>query len=175
MILTPDILKSPSVTVSLQMSEYRAYSILGTGLLANTGGGRFIVPRYDFRLTQALATGGGASEYNVSYIYVTRQLTEDEMLERLGAGKREGYMELERSPSPGTAPEEEEFDASRAEEELLELIAPTDLGSNSLRPLLSLTDVGGTDASPQQQSRVEWVFEGGRYAWFRFGGCSYNS
>ena len=161
LILTPDILKIPTVTVSLQMSEYRAYSVLGTGLLSNTGGGRFMVPRYDFRLAQALATAGGISEYNVSYIYVTRQLTDTEVLQRLGGDS--AYVEVQRGDGTGDAqPEAEVFDARRAEEELLELIAPTDMGNKSLRRKLSLSDVG--DVSPrQEQTRVEWVFEGGRW------------
>jgi polysaccharide export outer membrane protein len=156
--------KGPAVTVTLQMSEYRAYSVLGTGLLSDSGGGRFMVPRYDFRLSQALATAGGVSEYNVSYIYVTRQLTENEILQRLGSGQDAGYLELPSGQKGGqqTADQEEEFDAKRAEEELLELIAPTDMGENTLdRPVLSLADVG--EAGTDEETRVEWIFEGGRW------------
>ncbi|MFI4911428.1 MAG: polysaccharide biosynthesis/export family protein [Sedimentisphaeraceae bacterium JB056] len=165
-ILAPDILKTPAVTVTLQASEYRAYSVLGTGLLSDSGGGRFIVPRYNFRLNQAIATAGGISEYNVSYIYVTRQLTEKEIMERLGTGESQVYIELESGQAQGevsqSREQEDEFDAKKAEEELLELIAPTDMGENSLnRPLLSLADIG--EAGSEEETRVEWIFEGGRW------------
>ncbi len=166
-ILSPDILKAPSVTVNLMQSEYRAYSVLGTGLLSSTGGGRFIIPRHDFRLTQALATAGGASEYNVTYIYVTRQLTESEILQRLGTGSGAGYVELPAGGWTGEQGErqqypEEEFDARKAEAELLELIAPTDMGDKSQnKPVLSFADVG--DGTSPEEARVEWIFEGGRW------------
>ncbi len=168
-ILEPDILKSPTVTVSLMQSEYRAFSVIGTGLASygGTGTGRFIVPRHDFRLTQALATAGGVSEYNATYIYVTRQLTESEILERLGAGQAAGYVELPAGRQLGDRDRDmqfpgEEFDARKAEEELLELIAPTTAGNKSRsKPLLSLADTG--DGTQAGQARVEWIFEGGRW------------
>jgi len=68
-ILSPNILKEPSVTVTLVSSQQRAFSILGDGVPLP---GRYIIPRYDFRLTDALATAGGPRQFNVSYIYVSR-------------------------------------------------------------------------------------------------------
>lgn len=70
-ILSPSILKEPMVTVLLINSQQRAYSVLGDGV-ANPG--RYVIPRYDFRLTDALATAGGSRQFNVSYIYVSRSL-----------------------------------------------------------------------------------------------------
>jgi len=72
-ILSPSILKNPSVTVTLLSSQHRTFSILGDGVPAP---GRYVIPRYDFRLTDALATAGGPAQFNVSYIYVSRRLTE---------------------------------------------------------------------------------------------------
>ena len=68
-ILSPDILKEPSVTVTLARSQQRAFSVLGDGVPLP---GRYLIPRYDFRLTDALATAGGPRQFNVSYIYVSR-------------------------------------------------------------------------------------------------------
>jgi protein involved in polysaccharide export with SLBB domain len=68
-ILTPNILKEPSVTVTLVRSQQRAFSVLGDGVPLP---GRYFIPRYDFRLTDALATAGGPRQFNVSYIYVSR-------------------------------------------------------------------------------------------------------
>jgi len=68
-ILSPSILKEPSVTVTLLRSQQRAFSILGEGVPLP---GRYFIPRYDFRLTDALATAGGPRQFNVSYIYISR-------------------------------------------------------------------------------------------------------
>jgi protein involved in polysaccharide export with SLBB domain len=68
-ILTPNILKEPSVTVTLVNSQQRAFSVIGDGVPVP---GRYLIPRYNFRLTDALATAGGPRQFNVSYIYVSR-------------------------------------------------------------------------------------------------------
>jgi hypothetical protein len=68
-ILSPSILKEPSVSVILLGSQQRTFSILGEGVSA---AGRYVIPRYDFRLADALATAGGVRQFNVSYIYVSR-------------------------------------------------------------------------------------------------------
>ncbi|OHB60670.1 MAG: hypothetical protein A2168_05075 [Planctomycetes bacterium RBG_13_50_24] len=68
-ILSPSILKEPSVSVALVRSQQRAFSVLGDGVPLP---GRYFIPRYDFRLTDALATAGGPRQFNVSYIYVSR-------------------------------------------------------------------------------------------------------
>jgi polysaccharide export outer membrane protein len=68
-ILSPNILKDPSITVTLLSSQQRVFSILGNGI---PNPGPYTIPRYDFRLTQALARAGGPDQFNVSYIYVSR-------------------------------------------------------------------------------------------------------
>ncbi len=68
-ILSPSILRNPSVTVALIGSQQRTFSILGDGVEIP---GRYVIPRYDFRLTDALATARGPRQFNVSYIYVSR-------------------------------------------------------------------------------------------------------
>jgi protein involved in polysaccharide export with SLBB domain len=82
-ILSPGILKNPSVIVALAGSQQRAFSILGDGVPLPS---RYSIPRYDFRLTDALATAGGIRQFNVSYIYVSRFV---------GDKKTRGYERLE--------------------------------------------------------------------------------
>ncbi|MHC4355874.1 MAG: polysaccharide biosynthesis/export family protein [Planctomycetota bacterium] len=69
--LAPNILKQPSVTATLVNSQQRAFSILGDGVRFPN---RYPIPRYDFRLMDAIATAGGSSQFNVSYIYVSRSV-----------------------------------------------------------------------------------------------------
>ncbi|MBW7989583.1 MAG: hypothetical protein FVQ84_06145 [Planctomycetes bacterium] len=85
-----DKLKNPSVIVTLSGSQQRAFSILGDGVPLP---GRYPIPRYNFRLTDALATAGGPRQFNVSYIFVSR-FTEGNK----GTGHellKPGYDELE--------------------------------------------------------------------------------
>jgi protein involved in polysaccharide export with SLBB domain len=170
-ILSPNILKDASVTVTLLNSERRLFSILGQGVAQSA---RFQMPRYPIRLTDALALAGGPGDFNVSYIYVSRdvksrdlQLTgtrqdfdanpsqpkqnvEDEMLEMITPG-----VASDKSRAMITTAEM----ASRQELELLaapEGIDPLDEpadGYNSAEPL------------PLQPSasRIEWVFEDGKW------------
>jgi len=106
-ILTPSILKDPSVTVTLISSQQRTFSILGDGVPAP---GRYVIPRYDFRLTDALATAGGVRQFNVSYIYVSRSVT--------GRAAIPEPIELE------IAEPDEAEQMIRPEQDMLEIIAP---------------------------------------------------
>ncbi|MFH1719862.1 MAG: polysaccharide biosynthesis/export family protein, partial [Planctomycetota bacterium] len=72
--LSPNILKSPLVTATLVSSQQRAFSVLGDGVPLP---GRYFLPRYDFKLTDALAMAGSPSQYNVSYVYVSRSAGND--------------------------------------------------------------------------------------------------
>ena len=72
-ILAPNILKQPSVTATMVNSQQRAFSIQGDGVRFPN---RYPIPRYDFRLMDALATAGGSSQFNVSYVYVSRSVGE---------------------------------------------------------------------------------------------------
>jgi len=79
-ILSPAILKEPLVTVALMNSQQRTFSILGNGVPQP---GRYGIPRYNFRLSDALATAGGPMQFNVSNIYVSRgQETAEGALDR---------------------------------------------------------------------------------------------
>ncbi|MHC4424255.1 MAG: polysaccharide biosynthesis/export family protein, partial [Planctomycetota bacterium] len=54
--LKPGILVDPSITVTLLRSEGLWFSVLGDGVPRPS---RYSIPRYDFRLTDALALAGG--------------------------------------------------------------------------------------------------------------------
>jgi protein involved in polysaccharide export with SLBB domain len=74
-ILEPSKLKEASVSVFLIRSERRTVSILGNGVATPS---RYLIPRYGFRLADAIATAGGIREFNVSNIYVARAVTGEE-------------------------------------------------------------------------------------------------
>jgi len=76
-ILSPGWIKEPSVTVTLVRSDRRTVSVLGVGV---TAPGRYFIPRYGFRLADAIAGAGGISEFNVSNIYVSRRVTGEEQI-----------------------------------------------------------------------------------------------
>ncbi|MHC4622897.1 MAG: polysaccharide biosynthesis/export family protein [Planctomycetota bacterium] len=74
-ILEPSKLIEASVSVLLLRSERRTVSILGNGVTAPN---RYLIPRYGFRLADAIASAGGIREFNVSNIYVARTVTGQE-------------------------------------------------------------------------------------------------
>jgi len=82
-ILSPSVLKEPSVTVALLSSQQRTFSVLGDGVLAPS---RYVIPRYDFRLADALATAGGVRQFNVSYIYISHRVSQQEKIPRPSLG-----------------------------------------------------------------------------------------
>ena len=112
-ILSPSVLKEPSVSVALLGSQQRAYSIWGDGVPRPA---RYPIPRYDFRLTDAIAIAGGIRQFNVSYVYVSRPLTGKEVITE---PVDTGVVEPER-PKETEKPEE----LIEPEKEMLEIIAP---------------------------------------------------
>jgi protein involved in polysaccharide export with SLBB domain len=69
-ILSPGVLRNPSVTVTLIDSQQRTFSILGNAVARPS---RYVIPRSEYRLTDALATAGAQMQFNVSNIYVSRR------------------------------------------------------------------------------------------------------
>jgi protein involved in polysaccharide export with SLBB domain len=106
-ILYPSILKSPSVTVSLINSQQRTFSISGNGVVQP---GRYSIPRYDFRLLDALAVAGGIDQFNISYVYISRPVTGKEAISEAAEEK---IVEPAKPEKPVTP-----------EREMLEIIAP---------------------------------------------------
>jgi len=125
--LKPTILVEPSVTVTLLRSEGLMFSILGDGVPSP---GRYPIPRYDFRLTDALALAGSPRQFYVSYIYVSRSIT----------GK-----EAKAVPAEPEVAEPKEEQVIRPEEEMLEIIAPRTQGRWSANRMVVASTEMATD------------------------------
>ena len=166
-ILSPNILKDPSVTVTLLNSERRLFSIVGQGVAQSA---RFAMPRYPIRLTDAIALAGGIGDFNVSYIYVSRDV------------KAEDFQSFNRSP--GADFEHAEPGQKSAEDEMLEMITPSDArlvttaematrreleslatpeGIDPLDELADVPDAAESISPEPSASRIEWVFDQGQW------------
>ncbi|MHC4460287.1 MAG: polysaccharide biosynthesis/export family protein [Planctomycetota bacterium] len=118
-ILEPSILREASITVILMRSQRRTFSISGNGVPIP---GRYEIPRYDFRLLDALATAGGINQFNISYVYVARSVT----------GKEAIAEPVEPEVTKPEFPElEEQKLRIKSEQEMLEIIAPRAKGQQS--------------------------------------------
>ena len=114
-ILSPSILKDPSVIVTLIASQQRVFSIFGDGIPAP---GRYAIPRYDYRLTDALAMAGGQRQFNVSYIYVSRAASDQGTSSELFDSALDiDVLEPPRDTGKIELPEQ-------SDKEMLEVIAP---------------------------------------------------
>lgn len=129
--LSPDILTNPSVNVILVRSERLVFSISGDGVRRAS---RYDIPRgYDFRLLDALALAGGVEQFNVSNVYITRQVrgTERELGEFRVMEPAEAAMSPVEQFPEFLIPDIDEMELfpiepyhSSPEEEILEVIAP---------------------------------------------------
>ncbi len=122
-ILEPSILREASVTTTLMRSQQRTFSISGNGVPIP---GRYEIPRYDFRLLDALATAGGISQFNISYVYVSRSPMESL---RTATGK-EAIAEPEIT-KPEFPELEEPKERIKPEQDMLEIIAPRAKGQQA--------------------------------------------
>jgi polysaccharide export outer membrane protein len=192
-ILSPSILKDPSVTVTLMNSQQRMFSILGDGV---PGPGRYIIPRTEFRLADALAVAGGISQFNISNVYVSRSVTGKEPV---AEPVKPGIIEPERpmqlfeprqqmletiAPSANRQwPQQKQGLLMAAAEmitdkELAEVTSPEDLGTitsgrreevSGKSEILELaTKLAGREATKKsinenEVGRVEWIFRDGRW------------
>ncbi|MDD5134457.1 MAG: polysaccharide biosynthesis/export family protein [Phycisphaerae bacterium] len=185
--LYPGILKNPSVTVALRNSTGRAFTILGDGIATP---GRYGIPRYDFRLLDALATAGSARQFNVSYIYVTRRVTGQEQIDsEIGAGGALNLKQVEQGGELEPLPNTSEIKEQDADSDLLEIIEPTFSRSQmsglviasaematdeELEQLANPENVSfekdsglkvrsGIEDIQQSQGRIEWIFRDGKW------------
>ena len=117
-ILSPSILKEPSVAVTLLASRQRMFSISGNGIPRPS---RYPIPRYDFRLLDALAVAGGISQFNTSYIYVSRRVTGEEVIAEPIEPEVAEPEKLEKLIEPEPEMPEKLIGPER---EMLEIIAP---------------------------------------------------
>jgi protein involved in polysaccharide export with SLBB domain len=151
-ILSPSVLRDPSVTATLLDSQQRTFSILGNAVARPS---RYMIPRYEYRLTDALATAGAQMQFNVSNIYVSRRgeaageapgagtgepkrqapeleliepgapsKTEDRGQRTAGAGRGVYPSSVIRPPSSGIPEPSEPAQKGESEREMLDLIAP---------------------------------------------------
>ena len=192
-ILSPNILKEPSVSVALETSQSRMFSILGNGI---SKPGRYDLPRYDYRLADALAIAGGVSQFNISYIYVSRPITGKEIPAEKAAPSAETPKTTTENAIPRSKPRDEMLDiiapmAKRGRgagsdivitstemataNELDEAALPEKLqsvDSSSTSPTsdtrLSTSNSGapGENQAPSnvaKEGRIEWIFQDGRW------------
>lgn len=161
-ILSPSILKDPSITIALLGSQHRTFSILGAGVPKP---GRYGIPRYDFRMTDALAEAGGIGQFNTSYIYVSRSVTGKEVM-------REAV-------EPEVAEPEEPEQLLELEREMMEIIAPRARHKASqsgeqpcsenrlvIASAEMITDKELAEAvtnGQQEEGRIEWIFQDGKW------------
>jgi protein involved in polysaccharide export with SLBB domain len=176
-ILSPNILKDPSVTVTLLNSQRRLFSIVGQGV-ANSA--RFQMPRYPIRLTDAIALAGGIGDFNVTNIYISRDV-ESKDFQSFGMSPEADLKETDLNLF--------EPEQMNAEEEMLEMITPSDQahpsdrlfttaematrdeleslaapeGIDSIDEPADMTDSVEPVSSGQSASRIEWVFEEGQW------------
>lgn len=180
-ILSPNIIKNPSVTVTLLQSQSRYFSIVGQGVAQSA---RYEMPRYPIRLTDAIAYAGGIGDFNVSYAYISRDVRQQDVMYQNGRDS----IDME-TVEPGQ---------KSLEEELLEIITPSDRRRQhgilitsaemaTRQELEALAAPEGIESPsgeepttpreieellPQQQParRIEWIFEDGKWKPIEVGG-----
>ena len=176
--LSPDILVSPSVKVSLFESQRRTFSISGKGVLR---GSRYQIPRHDFRLLDAIALAGGIEQFNVSNIYITREVTGEDPLE-IDLMESKSLREPEKENKDDI---EQDLEGVPEEEGLFNLISPSFSENTSVRSgavvsasemasekelemlaasaLADSPDKSGAAESDDSVEEIEWIFKDGKY------------
>jgi polysaccharide export outer membrane protein len=182
--LSPGILKSPSVTVSLVSSESRVFTILGDGVGRPN---RYPIPRYDFRLLDAIATAGNAAQFNVSYVYVARRQTGQEQTADISFRPVKSSSDMNQ-PTGGIQETNNKLPEEVNEGQMLEVIEPSIITSQLViapaemvtgKELEELANPDGTTAKeesgtelgvgkvmPQTQQdsgKIEWIFKDGKW------------
>ncbi|MHC4653812.1 MAG: polysaccharide biosynthesis/export family protein [Planctomycetota bacterium] len=188
-VLEPSILRDASVTVTLMRSQTRTFSISGEGVPAP---GRYEIPRYDFRLIDALATAGGISQFNISYVYVSRSVTGKEPIaEQIQPGRPMQLFEPEQqmmetivpSAKLQLPPRNQELLMAAAElttvKELDKVTFPDGLGKQGeVHTTEDILDIATKLASREttekltsedEVGRIEWIFRDGGWIPVRVG------
>ncbi len=160
-ILSPSILKDPAISVQLLESEQRVYSIAGWGI---TRDGRYPVPRYSYRLSDAIATAGDVNQFNVTNIYITRVVPIEDQVDRqlmISPDGDGGTVPELKSVEPGTEDDIDIMDLIRPYTDDEVMISSAELGAGE--ELLDLAAPEGVAASKEKSQRVEWVLENGKW------------
>ncbi len=175
-IVSPSILKEPSITVVLLNSQRRIYSIQGAGIPRPS---RYPIPRYDFRLLDALAIAGGLGQFNISYVYVTRIVTgKEQILEPTVTGQEQAeelvtpeseMLEIIAPRAQRQWPENKLIITSAemaTDKELAEAALPQGFepsaDSQQLRQSLGPETID-EPIKDQDAGRIEWVFQDGKW------------
>ncbi len=148
-ILSPSILIDPLVTVTLLNSQQRMFSILGDGV---PGPSRYIIPRSEFRLADALAVAGGISQFNISYIYVSRSVT--------------GKEPIAEPVKTGIIEPKQPMKLFEPEQQMLETIAPSaKLKKAPIKQelLVAASEMISRSTNEDEAGRVEWIFRDGKW------------
>ncbi len=156
-ILAPNILKQPSVNVTLIQSLSRRFSVLGNGVPRP---GRYDIPRYDFRLADALATAGGISQFNISYVFISRSITGQEELAPTSEQQenQQQYTPPVEAPAlPNQQGTSENKVVTPPRDEMLEVIAPMAKAKAKNRYVINSTEMATDEelteaASPENIS-----------------------
>jgi polysaccharide export outer membrane protein len=137
-ILSPSILKMPSVTVTLLNSQKRTFTISGNGVPRPS---RYSIPRHDFRLLDALAVAGGISQFNISYVYISRQITGAESVAEPVAPQvpEPEMIEPRKSEPQKVVPKEPQEKPLELEREMMEIIAPRAQKTNTASQQMIIT------------------------------------
>ncbi|HEG44726.1 MAG TPA: hypothetical protein ENH94_11840 [Phycisphaerales bacterium] len=193
-ILQPTILLDPSVTVTLMQSQSRIFSISGAGI---GGSGSQSLPRYNYRLREAIASAGGVSQHNVTNIYITRNVTGQENIsqpttEETGYyGQPEDKRSFDRDEIKLQPAEPDSGTESIDEDELLDLISPYAKKNRRNRIVIAssemvteeeLRNLGSGQRSSARRymtadvgngesggERIEWIFDNGKWVAVRVG------
>ncbi len=171
-ILKPRILTEPLVNVTLLSSQKRSFSVTGQGVSTP---GRFAIPRYDYRLRDAIAQAGGVGQFNVSYVYVSRRakdvrgLTQPIDEELLGPIDIEEMYMPEEDMLRMIMPRSED-DKGKADDFVMtssEMVTDRELlGAVSPGGIDLLSEVSGFESGlgqPEEPGRIEWLFRGGKW------------
>jgi len=76
-LLSPHILKTPTVNVVVIASTEKVFSISG----AIAASGRYQLIQSDFRILEAIAQAGGVPQAGVDYVYVVRKISDEDLEE----------------------------------------------------------------------------------------------
>lgn len=172
-ILSPSFIKDPSVTVLLLSSESQIFSIVGQGVAQSS---RFRIPRNtSFRLTDAIAVAGGIGDFNVTYIYISRDVRVEDTsatdssetfnLKTIEPSREAGEEDMLEMITPSVSRNRQGIIITSAEmatrSELEALAAP-----EGIDPLLAdASEPDDIDALLPQQTakRIEWQFIEGKW------------
>ncbi|MFC1677589.1 polysaccharide biosynthesis/export family protein [Planctomycetota bacterium] len=177
-IVKPTLLIDPLVTVTLLNSQDRLFSISGNAVPRP---GRIPIPRHDYRLLDALAEAGVETQFNVSYIFVSRAVSstdtfgeptqttlerdapQEQMLEIIAPYTGEPHDQLVVTIAELITPEElaqlagpEDFETDQADE--IDFI-DIDI-QNALDDSAELVQEQQND---EKDTKLEWIFKDGKW------------